>query len=187
MTMDIADINSCQLATFVGNQSIGVMDSAVSFSPSNNSAIVNGQIHFGSIGILPHPPALLLDWKLQPGDRSSDRELRLPRPDARSHPPYRIQSVQVRRRQTSLQLQHRHLLFSIERGKLPGKHREQRILYGNLGGIMGLFQMRLSKVGHELAQAGLGANEQLASPKWAPLRPTRLSNGSEKQAYSELA
>jgi hypothetical protein len=85
--MDIANINSCQLATFVGNQSIGVMDSAVSFSPSNNSAIVNGQIHFGSIGILPHPPALLLDWKLQPGDRSSDRELRLPRPDARSHPP----------------------------------------------------------------------------------------------------
>jgi hypothetical protein len=60
--MDIADINSCQLATFVGNQSIGVMDSAVSFSPSNNSAIVNGQIHFGSIGILPHPPALLLEF-----------------------------------------------------------------------------------------------------------------------------
>jgi hypothetical protein len=52
---------------------------------------------------------------------------------------------------------------------------------------MGLFQMRLAKAGHELAQAGLVANEQLACPKWAPLRPTRLSNGSEKQAYSELA
>jgi hypothetical protein len=58
--MDIAEVDPHQFAPSVGILGVGVMESTIfSASPSNNSIIVGGQIRFGSIDFLPHPPTLL--------------------------------------------------------------------------------------------------------------------------------
>ena len=57
--MDIVEVNPRQLAPSVGIEGAGIMNSAAPSSSTSNSKIGGGQIRFGTIDFLLHPPARL--------------------------------------------------------------------------------------------------------------------------------